>query len=133
MDRMQIVCGCLIDRDHVFIAQRIGKDAGIWEFPGGKVEIGESYEQAVRRELKEELDIKARIIEKLCVIEDDTKDIPLSVTAYACKILEGKICLKVHSKGLWILPKAIDLSTFHTSDEPIITALAAFMSEYQHI
>lgn len=129
MDRMQIVCGCLIDGDQVFIAQRLGKDAGLWEFPGGKVEMNESHEDAILRELQEELNIQAQIIKKLCVIEDNSKDIPLLVTAYACKILAGEIKLSVHSNGLWISPKAIDIRTFHASDEPIITTLSTFIQD----
>ncbi len=64
MDQLQIVCGCLIENDRVFIARRLGKDAGLWEFPGGKVENGESQEEAVIRELEEELSIKAKSLKK---------------------------------------------------------------------
>ena len=80
------------------------------------------------RELSEELSIQAKVLEKLCVIEDNTKDIPLTVTAYACQILAGEPVCKVHSQGQWIVPNAIDLSTFHASDEPIIKALTHYMS-----
>ena len=128
MDQLQIVCGCLIENDRVFIARRLGKDAGLWEFPGGKVENGESQEEAVIRELEEELSIKAKVLKRLCTIEDKTKELPLIVTAYACQILEGEILLSVHSHGAWLLPSAIDISTFHTSDEPIIRALSDFMA-----
>lgn len=129
MNRLEIVCGCLIDGNQVFIAKRTGKDAGLWEFPGGKVEPTESHEKAVIRELQEELNIQAEVIKKICVLEDNTKDIPLLVTAYACKILEGDICLSVHSQGHWICPKAIDIRTFHASDEPIITTLSTFIQD----
>ena len=65
MNQLQIVCGCLIENDQVFIAQRLGKDAGLWEFPGGKVANGESQEEAVIRELEEALSIKAEVLKKL--------------------------------------------------------------------
>mgnify|MGYP000247097182 CR=1 FL=1 len=118
------------NKNEILICQRQagGSCSELWEFPGGKVEKGESQEEAVIRELEEELSIKAVVLKKLCTIEDNTKDIPLIVTAYACQILEGKIQLSVHSHGTWLLPSAIDLRTFHTSDEPIIRALIDFMT-----
>ena len=129
MKRIEVVCGCILKNQQVYIAKRLGKDAGLWEFPGGKVESDETCQQAIIRELDEELAIKVNVIDKLYTIEDNTKDVPLTVTALCCEIVQGTPTLHVHSEGKWLFPSLIDRSTFHPSDGPIIDALIQFMKD----
>ena len=125
---MEIVCACIFQNEKVFIAKRSTTYKGIWEFPGGKVEKGETYEEALKREIKEELNLEIAILQKLISIEDKTKDQPLNVHAYACYILSGKLQLTAHSEGCFLSPEAIDIAHFHSSDQPIIDACRHFLN-----
>lgn len=71
----QIVAGIIIDKNKVLIARRIkgDEDELLWEFPGGKVEKNETPEDALQRELKEELGLKVRIKEKICQLDTDRR------------------------------------------------------------
>ena len=71
MSQLSVVCGVVLDGNKLFLAQRGpgGPHAGLWEFPGGKVEEGESPEQALRREFNEELNCDIEILEPLPAVQ----------------------------------------------------------------
>lgn len=126
--KKQIVCACIIQQDKVLIGKRRSNAYnGIWEFPGGKVELDESNECAIIREIKEELNLDIEVITKLGEIEDATKECILSVHCYACKVVGGQMQLNAHSELLWVSPVDISLSSFHQSDAPLIRACSDFM------
>lgn len=97
MKTLNVVCGVVKIGDCYLIAQRKDCDHEyIWEFPGGKVEANETNEQAIIRELKEELNIECQVIDYLCKVEDVRSDKIINVYAYLCEKLSGEITLCDH-------------------------------------
>lgn len=96
---MDVVCGAIQIDDKFLIARRSkGADPGFWEFPGGKVEQNESREEALIRELKEELDVDVEVIQYLCSIDDQRENFILHVHAFLCHIKKGTPLLQVHDE-----------------------------------
>lgn len=121
MKVLEIVCGAIRKGDTYFIAKRgKGIDEGFWEFPGGKVEKNESNEQAIIRELKEELDIDVNVIQYICSVDDIRKDFILHVHAYLCEIKEGNVQLHVHDDYKWVLAKDLYQFKFQEADKKIL-------------
>lgn len=99
MKEMDVVCGAIQIDDKFLIARRSkGTDPGFWEFPGGKVEQNESREEALIRELKEELDVDVEVIQYLCSIDDQRENFILHVHAFLCHIKKGTPLLQVHDE-----------------------------------
>lgn len=113
------------ENDKILITQRNLKKSqgGLWEFPGGKIESGETKEQAIVREIKEELDINIRadqyIDEK--VFNYPEKDINL--IAIKCSILDGNIVLKEHEDAKWVTSDELVNYNFAPADEFIVNTL----------
>ena len=88
MKTKDIVCAVICMNQHLLIAKRSsGVHENIWEFPGGKVESGETREQAVAREIREELELCVDIDRYLTTIRDNREDCTLLVHAYLCSCL----------------------------------------------
>ena len=94
-----------------------------WEFPGGKVEKNETFEDALRREIKEELDIKINIIEKFS--EEKYKDAKIDVLLhyYFCTLKSGKIKLNEHEDLAWIKKESFNKYDFAEGDKNIVSLL----------
>lgn len=84
------------------LRRKFGEFAGYYEFPGGKVEIGETAEDAVIRECKEELDVDVRILSLVHVIYHDYPGFHLKMPLYLCEIVEGEMKLSVHDDLIWL-------------------------------
>ena len=94
---------CSIDEDKVFATQRgYGEFKDGWEFPGGKIEEGETGEKAIIREIKEELETKIQVQEKIDTIEYDYPNFHISMECFICKIEEGNLVLKEHEAAKWL-------------------------------
>lgn len=78
-----------------------------WEFPGGKVEVGENNYQTLERELREELSIKVEIGEFFHQVEFDYPDFHLSMALYKCKLVSHEIKMNVHKGLKWVKPEDI--------------------------
>lgn len=134
MKTLLVVAAALInDNDEILLAQRPeGKAlAGQWEFPGGKVEANESPEEALTRELKEELDIEVekKDLEPLWFLSHDyTKEFKfhLLMPVYACRIWKGTPKAVQHQSIIWELPREMHRLGMIEAD----TALVDLLSDY---
>lgn len=84
------------------LRRKFGGYAGYYEFPGGKIEVGETAEDAVIRECKEELDVDVRILSLVHVIYHDYPGFHLKMPLYLCEIVEGEMKLSVHDDLIWL-------------------------------
>lgn len=93
----------------IFATQRgYGEFQGGWEFPGGKIEVGESPQEALRREIIEELDTEITIGELVDTVEYDYPNFHLSMDCFWCEILSGNLILKEHEDARWLLKEQLD-------------------------
>ena len=98
-----VICDNMKQITKIFTTARgYGKFEGQWEFPGGKIEEGESAEQALKREILEELDTEIVVGEKMDVIEYDYPDFHLLMDCFLCEVLSGKLVLKEHKAAKWL-------------------------------
>ncbi|MEM6615178.1 MAG: (deoxy)nucleoside triphosphate pyrophosphohydrolase [Pseudomonadota bacterium] len=129
MTRMVLVVACaLVDIDgRVLIAQRPeGKAmAGLWEFPGGKVESGETPEVALIRELKEELqiDVTASCLAPLTFASHAYDHFHLLMPLYVCRKWDGQISPREHSELAWVRPNRLRTYPMPEADLPLIPHL----------
>jgi 8-oxo-dGTP diphosphatase len=131
--RLLIVVACaLIDADgRILIAERpAGKAmAGLWEFPGGKVEAGETPEQSLIRELSEELGIVVReaCLAPLTFASHAYPDFHLLMPLYVCRRWEGQVAAKHHVRLAWVKPNKLREYPMPPADEPLISHLMALL------
>lgn len=87
----------------IFATQRgYGDFKGGWEFPGGKIEDGETTQKALKREIMEELDMEISVGELIDTIEYDYPDFHLSMDCFWCEIVKGDLVLKEHEDARWL-------------------------------
>ena len=93
----------------IFATQRgYGEFQGGWEFPGGKIEVGESPQEALRREIIEELDTEITIGELVDTVEYDYPNFHLSMDCFWCEVLSGNLILKEHEDARGLLKEQLD-------------------------
>ena len=103
MKSIEVVAGVIKDGGRIFATQRgYGDQKGGWEFPGGKMEPGETPEQALVRELKEELAIDVNVGEKICTVEYDYPKFHLTMHCFWATIVSGEIKLLEHEDAKWL-------------------------------
>jgi 8-oxo-dGTP diphosphatase len=131
--KLVLVAACaLVDSDgRVLIAQRPeGKSmAGLWEFPGGKVEPGEQPEQSLIRELQEELGItvKQECLAPLTFASHAYPDFHLLMPLYVCRRWEGFVEAREKQKLKWVRPNDLTNYPMPPADEPLISHLTALL------
>ena len=110
MKTIYVVAAIIEKDDKILIAQRLKGDfAGLWEFPGGKIEEGESPEQAIIREIKEEFDTELDVNRFLTTIEHQYDSFYLIMYFFICSIKSGDLVLHDHMAYKWINPHAEDI------------------------
>ena len=117
-----VVAGAIIKDKFVFAAQRgnHGKTAFKWECPGGKVESGETNEQALEREFKEELKIDVKAHELINVTVDEYDDVIINLSTYRLELISGEPVLTEHINSRWSNIDNIDELEFAKADAPTI-------------
>lgn len=115
---MDVVAGIVRDpRGRVLICQRTGKLNGLWEFPGGKREVGESFAACLTRELTEELNLTVSPTGILSEMDDSDGETTLHFIFMAASVsLEPTLTLRVHSDARWVDPAQLDQYPFCPAD-----------------
>ena len=128
MKTIKVVAAVIKRNNKIFVTQRgyvEFKDG--WEFPGGKVEKGETKEEALIREIKEELDTVIKVDSYLDTIEYDYPDFHLSMDCFICSVVEGNLVLKEHEDSKWIKKEEIDTLNWLPADLVIIDKVKEMM------
>ena len=121
MKTVNVVAAIIREDDRVFATQRgYGEQKDGWEFPGGKVEPGETPQEALKREIEEELETEIEVGEYLTTIEYDYPSFHLSMKCYWCRIIEGRPVLLEHEAARWLGKDALDSVDWLPADITII-------------
>ena len=121
MKTVNVVAAIIRDGDRIFATQRgYGDFKDGWEFPGGKVEEGETPEAALKREIEEELETEIEVGDYLITIEHDYPKFHLSMRCYWAKIVEGKPVLLEHEAAKWLTKDELDSVAWLPADITII-------------
>lgn len=125
MKSIEVVAAVIFDeRGRIFATQRgYGEWKDWWEFPGGKMEAGETSEQALKREIHEELDAEIEVGELLRTIDYDYPTFHLTMRCFKCKLSESHVTLLEHEAAKWLAPKNLDSVKWLPADEKIINEL----------
>ena len=123
-----VVAVALIDVDgRILLAQRPPgkKMAGLWEFPGGKVDVGETPETALVRELREELDIDTRrsCLAPLTFASHAYDDFHLLMPLYACRRWQGEVTKREHAELAWVRPVRLGDYPMPPADAPLVAMI----------
>ena len=124
MKTIQVVAAIIRDGDRILATQRgYGAYKDGWEFPGGKVEPGETPEQALAREIREELDVRIDVGDYLTTIEYDNPDFHLRMRCYWATIQDGQLSLKEHEAGKWLTSDTLNTVDWLPADRTILALL----------
>ena len=109
MKQIEVVAAVIRKDGRVFATQRgYGDWNGWWEFPGGKIEQGETPEEALRREIREELHADVSVDEFLCTVEYDYPAFHLTMHCYFCSLLSETFHLNEHEAAQWLKADELD-------------------------
>lgn len=104
-----VICDSINEKKQIFATARgYGEFKGQWEFPGGKIEEGETPQQALVREIKEELDADIKVGELIDTIEYDYPTFHLSMDCFWCEVISGELVLKEAEAAKWLTKDTLD-------------------------
>ena len=128
MKTVKVVAAIIIHDNKIFATQRgYGEFKDGWEFPGGKIEPGETPQEALAREIKEELDIEIEVKDFLETVEYDYPEFHLSMDCFFCVIRSGELVLKEHEAAKWLTVETLDSVDWLPADKGLVEGITAYL------
>ena len=125
MPTIQVVAAIIIRNGEVFATQRgYGEWKGWWEFPGGKIEPGECPQEALKREIKEELDADIAVGDLLDTVEWDYPTFHLTMHCYVCTLESESLNLNEHSDAAWLTKETLESVKWLPADLVLLEKIA---------
>ena len=116
-----VICDSIQIKHRIYATARgYGDYKGQWEFPGGKIEPGETAQQALKREIEEELDTEIAVHDKIGTIEYDYSTFHLSMGCFWCEVLFGDLILKEAEAARWLTKSELDFVQWLPADQTIL-------------
>ncbi len=130
MKTVRVVAAIIVDKDRIFATQRgYGEFKDGWEFPGGKIEEHETPEEALFREIKEELDTEINVGDLLDTVEYDYPNFHLSMDCFMCSIKKGNLVLKEHEAAKWLHQNELNSVDWLPADRGLIDKIQKKLKE----
>ena len=125
MKHIEVVAAIIHDDEgRIFATQRgYGEWKDWWEFPGGKMEAGETPEEALKREIREELATVIGVDEFLCTVEYDYPQFHLMMHCYLCSLMTESLYLNEHEAAKWLMKDELDSVKWLPADVKVVEAL----------
>lgn len=124
MKQIEVVAAIIHKEDKIFATQRgYGDFKDYWEFPGGKMEVGETPEEALKREIREELSTEIGLDGFLCTVEYDYPNFHLTMHCYLCRVESGHLELNEHEAAKWLSKEELESVKWLPADKIIIEKL----------
>jgi 8-oxo-dGTP diphosphatase len=125
---IRVVAAIITDGERILATQRgYGAFKGMWEFPGGKIEAGEMPEQALQREIKEELQLEIAIQRFVSTVHYEYPDFILNMDCYLCDIVGGNMSLMEHQDAVWLVPEELTTIEWLPADVELVEQLRRIM------
>ena len=129
MKIVRVVAAIIVHEDKIFATQRgYGDFKDGWEFPGGKIEENETPQEALVREIKEELDTEIEVGELLDTVEYDYPKFHLSMDCFICTIKSGDLVLKEHEAAKWLTKDTLDSVGWLPADQGLVEQIKVFLN-----
>lgn len=129
MQTIEVVAAIIIKEGQVFATQRgYGEFQGWWEFPGGKMETGESPQEALKREINEELDADIQVNELLETVEWDYPNFHLTMHCFICNLLSESLHLNEHEAATWLNLENLRSVKWLPADEILLDKIAEYLN-----
>ena len=133
MKTIEVAAAIIVKDNKVFATQRgYGEFKDGWEFPGGKLEPGESAREALVREIREELDVDIRVEKLLETVEYDYPEFHLTMHCFICELLSEDIVLKEHEDARWLAGDELDSVPWLPADITRIEKIKAYMGQVEN-
>lgn len=127
MKTIEVVAAIIHKDESFFATQRgYGEFEGLWEFPGGKIESGESHHDALKREIMEELGVNIAIDKFICTTEYNYPSFHLIMHCYLCNIISGEIELHEHKSARWLTAEMLNSIEWLPADKEVVKKLKSY-------